>query len=64
MLAALGTAARGRLVAADRSTSAFVVADDLDALLAEIERAELGAGARLHIFRVGARAAVELRRRR
>jgi hypothetical protein len=59
----LGEAAEGKLVAMDRRTGDHVVADDLDALLAAIVRAGMLAGARLHIFRVGGRAAIELRRR-
>ena len=57
----LGRTANGKFVAADRQSGRYVVADALDGLLDAIERSGLR-GPRLHIFRVGSRAAVELRR--
>jgi len=61
----LGRRARGKLVALDRVTGDYVVSDNLDELLATIARIPRGAGAHdLLIFRVGQRAAVELRRLR
>ncbi len=58
----LGRQARGKLVAIDRTTGAYVVEEDLDKLLAAI--AHIGTGRRsrdLLIFRLGQKAAIELR---
>jgi hypothetical protein len=58
----LGRRGRGKLVAVDRTTGDYVVGDNLDELLAAITRIPRGAAARgLLIFRLGQRAAVELR---
>jgi len=58
----LGRRAQGKLIALDRATGQYVVGDNLDELLATIARTRRGAGAPdLLIFRIGQRAAVELR---
>lgn len=59
----LGPRAEGKLVALDQRTGKFVVADDLDHLVQALLFAGLASKSQLHIFRVGERAAIELRRR-
>ena len=61
----LGRRARGKLVAVDRVSGQYVVGDSLDALLAAISGTprRIGMGD-IVIFRLGQRAAVELRRHR
>ena len=60
----LGRRAQGKLVAVDRVTGDYLVADNLDNLLAAVTHSQQGAAGRdMLIFRLGQRAAVELRRR-
>jgi hypothetical protein len=61
--AELGARAEGKLVALHERTGEYVVADDLDHLVQAMIRGGLAASEQLHIFRVGERAAIELRRR-
>lgn len=59
----LGRRARGKLVAVDRVTGDYLVANNLDDLLAAMTRTRRAAAAPdMLIFRLGQRAAVELRR--
>lgn len=52
-------------MAIDRTTGAYIVEDDLDKLLAAISHIPTGGRSRdLLIFRLGQRAAIELRWRR
>ncbi len=61
----LGRRAQGKLVAIDRTTGAYVIEDDLDKLLTAISHIPTaGRSPDVLIFRLGQRAAIELRWRR
>jgi hypothetical protein len=60
--AKLGPEAEGKLVAMHPKTGEFIVAEDMDRLVLAISRSRLGESAELRIFRIGPRAALELRR--
>jgi hypothetical protein len=61
----LGPRAQGKLVAIDCKTGTYVVEDDLDTLLSAISHIQTRTRSRdLLIFRLGQRAAIELRWRR